>query len=123
MLMVKLIFTPISPHLTPISPYLTPISPHLTPISPYLTPISPYLTPISPYLTPISPYLTPISPYLRVDVRLPFVYKRYTLSIARSLYADGQVDFHPYINQFVAVIYSWKETTINSKVHIRYGIR
>ena len=47
--------------------------------------------------TPISPYLTPISPYLRVDIRLPFVYKRYTLGIARSLYADSQVDFHPYI--------------------------
>ena len=97
MLMVKLIFTPISP---------------------YLTPISPYLTPISPYLTTISPYPTPISHYLRVDVSLPFVYERYTLCIARSLYADGQVNFHPYINQFVAVIYSWKEATINSKVYI-----
>ena len=105
MLIVKLIFTPISPYLRVdvrlpfvYERYTLGIARSLYADSqvdfhPYITLPHPYI--ILPH--PISHYLTPISHYLRVDVSLPFVYERYTLGIARSLYTDGQVDFHPYI--------------------------
>ena len=77
--------------------------------------------------TPIPPYLTPISLYLRVDLSLPFVFERYTLGIALSLYADGQVDFHPYTtlpHPYITlphpyITLPWAESTYASHLSIR----